>query len=118
MLSGSCHCGAIRWSYEGTPEKLTDCNCSMCRRVAGLWAYGTEETITVTGGPLIRYLQGDRSLAFCSCATCGCTTHWEPVEGEPGGRRMAVNVRMADPAEWAGIRIRRFDGADTWAFLD
>jgi hypothetical protein len=31
---------------------------------------------------------------------------------------MAVNMRMADPKDIEGVRIRRFDGADTWTFLD
>jgi hypothetical protein len=31
---------------------------------------------------------------------------------------MAVNMNMADPAAIEGIRVRHFDGADTWAFLD
>jgi hypothetical protein len=55
-----------------------------------------------------------KSLAFHSCRTCGCTTHWEGQRDS----RMAVNCRMADPAAIAALRIRRFDGADSWAFLD
>jgi hypothetical protein len=31
---------------------------------------------------------------------------------------MAVNCRMAAPADIAGMRIRHFDGADTWTYLD
>ena len=31
---------------------------------------------------------------------------------------MAVNMRMAEPAAIAGIPVRHFDGADTWAYLD
>jgi hypothetical protein len=31
---------------------------------------------------------------------------------------MGVNARLMDPAVVAAARIRRFDGADTWEFLD
>ena len=31
---------------------------------------------------------------------------------------MAVNVRNFDPVEIDNLRIRRFDGADTWTYLE
>jgi hypothetical protein len=39
MVEGSCHCGAVRWSFDGTPESATACNCTVCRRYGVLWAY-------------------------------------------------------------------------------
>jgi hypothetical protein len=56
-------------------------------------------------------------LATVSCKTCGSTTHWENLDPAPTAR-MAVNVNMADPKAIEGLRIRLFDGADTWKFLD
>ena len=34
---GSCHCGAIRLVLSETPSDASDCNCSLCRRIGGLW---------------------------------------------------------------------------------
>ena len=68
-----------------------------------------------------RYVQGDRTLAMVSCKTCGCTTHWEPEPRRsplPQDVRMAVNAAMADPDKIAPFRIRTFDGAESWTFLD
>jgi hypothetical protein len=31
---------------------------------------------------------------------------------------MGVNARNFDPEVIAGVRVRRFDGADTWTYLD
>ncbi|HUF73872.1 MAG TPA: hypothetical protein VMR74_13340 [Gammaproteobacteria bacterium] len=31
--------------------------------------------------------------------------------------RIAVNARMISPEEVDGVRIRTFDGADTWKYL-
>jgi hypothetical protein len=31
---------------------------------------------------------------------------------------MAVNIRNFDPKDIGDVRIRRFDGADTWTYLD
>lgn len=119
-IQGSCHCGAVSFEYPATPEKLTSCNCSLCRRVGGLWAYAPKNEIALryAEDAVIKYVQGDKTLATVSCKTCGCTTHWEPLEDKAPDARMAVNMRMADPKDIEGVRVRRFDGADTWQFLD
>jgi hypothetical protein len=31
---------------------------------------------------------------------------------------MAVNARLMTPGDLADIPVRRFDGADTWTYLD
>lgn len=119
-IKGACHCGAVTFEYPSTPEKLTRCNCSLCRRVGGLWAYAPKNQIKLHApdSAVIKYIQGDKYLATVSCKTCGSTTHWEPLQDKAPDARMAVNMNMADPKDIEGVRIRRFDGADTWQFLD
>jgi hypothetical protein len=119
VIRGTCHCGAIRFTLAATPAWLTRCNCSYCRRAGALWAHAGRDTIAVAYDPAqaIRYIWGDKTLAFVSCKVCGCTTHWENLD-EAADARMAVNCNMADPAGIEGIRIRHFDGADSWQFLD
>ena len=39
MLTGACHCGAVRVTIPRKPRAVTDCNCSICRRYGVLWAY-------------------------------------------------------------------------------
>lgn len=119
MIEGTCHCGAVHYILNLTPEWLTSCNCSYCRRSGGLWAYGNVNQIDLSYDPdgVIRYIWGDRSLVIISCRTCGCTTHWESTDPETRPR-MGVNAAMADPASIAGIRIRHLDGADSWKFFD
>ena len=119
MINGTCLCGNVSFTFDGSPEKLVNCNCTACRRYRGLWAHGPLENITITeNGPAIRYTRGDESLAFVTCATCGCTTHWEPVNEETSPGFMAVNMALAEPADIKDIRIRLFDGFDSWEFLD
>lgn len=43
--------------------------------------------------------------------------YWEELKPSHGGK-MGVNFRNFDPAVREGVRVRRFDGAATWAFLD
>ena len=119
IIKGNCHCGAVSFACVGQPERLVACNCSICRRLRPLLAHGTSDTITVQAAPgaTLAYVQGDRLLAYHTCRICGCTTHWESVEGE-SPMRMAVNMALADPQDIAQIPVRRFDGADSWRFLD
>ena len=122
-LEGACHCGAVRWTLTATPKHLTECNCSICRRVGALWVHADAADIALSYDPdnVLRYTQGDKTLAMISCKHCGCTTHWEPEPRQSPlhpAARMAVNARMADPAQIATFRRRRFDGAESWAFLD
>ena len=116
---GRCHCGAVSFTYPQTPEFLTQCNCSLCSRLGALWAYETRANVVLACGEsaTIRYIQGDRTLESHSCNTCGCTTHWLSVDGDESSR-MAVNFRLCDPDAIKDIRVRQFDGADTWEFLD
>lgn len=101
------------------PGSLTECNCSICRRLSGLWAYYRRDEVRVACAPgaLSAYVWGDRCIEFYHCTTCGCTTHYESVEKLPDSR-VAVNVRGAEPADIEGIPIRRFDGAATWKYID
>lgn len=121
-LTGTCLCGAISFTHTA-PEKLVRCNCAACRRYGALWAHGPLGAITIVeNGPALRYIRpdSDGDIAFVSCATCGVTTHWEPVDppSDATDPRMAVNAALCDPATLTDLPIRHFDGADTWAFLD
>lgn len=119
MHQGSCHCGAVRLRLPSTPAVATKCNCSLCRRIGGPWVYFEFGTVAIEGHPehTVAYVQGDRTLSTIHCRTCGCVTHWEPLPPTPGTRH-GVNLGNFDPALIASVPVRRFDGADTWSFLD
>jgi hypothetical protein len=116
---GSCHCGAVRLTLPSTPEVATDCNCSLCRRTGGPWVYFKLGTVKIEGHPEATeaYVWGDRTLRTIRCRHCGCVTHWEPIEPLADGRH-GVNLSSFDPPLIASVRVRRFDGADTWTFLE
>ena len=118
-LHGTCHCGAIRLTLPAAPETATRCNCSLCRRMGGIWAYYALGTVVIEGHPghTDRYAWGDRTLHNFRCRTCGIVTHWEPLDPTPGARH-GVNLRNFDPALVDALVVRRFDGADTWTFID
>lgn len=100
------------------PRSLTRCTCSICRRYGAQWAYCTRRTASVSWdtGTASAYRWGDGDLEFYHCNNCGCLTHYESVEKQVDSR-IAINARMMSPADIDGIRIRTFDGADTWKYL-
>ena len=118
MIEGSCHCGEVHWRYDGRPDSATACNCTWCRRHGVLWAYADEGNGIDVHGATRQYLRGERVIEFHFCAVCGCLAYWRAVHANPRGRRrMAVNLRLAEPAAVADIPIEHFDGLDTYKRL-
>lgn len=110
MIEGSCHCGAVRWGFEGTPESATACNCTVCRRYGALWAYDYEDERIRVSGPTRVYVRG-RTIGFHFCADCGCVAYWRSLAPrEDGRRRIAVNLRLTEPEVVGTIVIDHFDG--------
>lgn len=118
MIQGSCHCGSVRWLFEGVPDGATACNCTLCRRYGVLWAYDYEgEGITVTGNTRV-YVWGAKETSFNFCPECGCVAFWRSLTTDGAGRRrIAVNLRLAEPETVARIPIDHFDGLNTFEDL-
>ena len=113
MIHGSCHCGAVQWRFEGTPESATACNCTACRRYGALWAYDFEGDGINVSGPTQTYTRG-RWVVFHFCLSCGCVAYWRGLHVDGKGRRaMGVNLRMTDPENVAQIPINHHDGLET-----
>jgi hypothetical protein len=111
MIEATCHCGAIRIEVDAALERVTDCNCSICRRRAALWAYFSPRQVRIVppeGGTLI-YMWQDRSIEFHTCKVCHCTTHWAPADKTHD--RMAVNARLMAPDVLAAADVHKNDGA-------
>jgi hypothetical protein len=115
MIEGACHCGAVRWSFAGLPSWATACNCTVCRRYGVLWAYDYEGERISVSGPTHSYLCGSRTLGFHFCPACGCVAYWRSLSpGEDGRRRIAVNLRLAEPEAVGDIAVEHLDGLDSW----
>ncbi len=118
MIEASCHCGAVRLEIDTPPQTVTDCNCSICRRLGVLWAYYSPKQVRriPASGVTDTYMWDDRSIEFHHCKICGCTAYWWPVD--PSVDRMGVNARLMDPKTLAGVTVRKLDGAGTEKYVD
>ena len=121
MFDGSCHCGALRFRVTRCDEGATACNCTICRRYGALWAYDWEGEGIVVAGPTTAHVRGGESgghIGFHFCPTCGCVAWWQALRADADGRRrIAVNVRLADPEAVARMPIDPFDGLHTFTDL-
>ena len=116
MIEASCHCGAVRIEVAERPAQLTACNCSLCRRLGTLWAYYRPTRSGSCRAPA-RPCPTSRATAARPCTTAHLRLHHPLVE--PDRRRPDGGERaLMDEREIEGVRVRRFDGAATWKYLD
>ncbi|MEQ1715325.1 MAG: GFA family protein [Hyphomicrobium sp.] len=118
MLTGTCHCGTIGWTFDGLPDSATACNCTLCRRYGVLWAYDYEGEKIRISGPAAAYTRVDVSkpaLEILFCPKCAGVAAWRSTQtGSEGRRRIAVNLRLTEPGPIADLPIDHFDGLDAF----
>jgi len=112
MIKANCHCGAVQLEVTSAPESVSLCNCSICKRLGGLWAYYDPARVVLLSDKdaLDSYIWGDKMIQICRCGTCGCTTHWESIDPELTGR-MGINARMMSDIDLDRIPVCHVDGA-------
>jgi hypothetical protein len=111
MLEGSCHCGKVTWRFDGLPDTTLACSCTVCRRYGSLWAYDFEGERIHVSGTTRAYSWNRHHLGFHFCPECGCIAYWRAMKPrEDGRRRIAVNLRLAEPDAVAAIPVKHFDG--------
>jgi hypothetical protein len=117
MLSGACHCGAVRISIPRKPDYVNDCNCTLCTKCAGLWGYYDPAEVSISGDTrtYIRSDMPEPALATHFCGQCGCTTHWQMIEAFAASRpemppRMGINMRLFEAEVVKGVEVRFPDG--------
>ena len=74
MLTGGCHCGAVRYEATSLPDRHSLCHCTDCRRSAGApfvaWAIlPINDVKVIAGEPRIRASSDHGRRHFC--ADCG-----------------------------------------------
>ncbi|KAI7881827.1 hypothetical protein K492DRAFT_230151 [Lichtheimia hyalospora FSU 10163] len=85
-LTGSCHCGAVSYSFKSnTPSPFMRCYCSICRKTSGGGGFainimGLKDTLAVQGKENLREYRAVRdkeTKELCGniryfCGQCGC----------------------------------------------
>lgn len=111
MKSGSCHCGAVRFSVEGEIEQAIDCNCSHCSRKGFLLWFVPRQALTILSEAeqLSTYTFNRHVIKHQFCAVCGC----QPFglgRMPDGTETAAINIRCLEGVELESIARVPFDG--------
>lgn len=109
---GSCHCGAVKFSYDGEPiEKGLRCTCSLCRRKGALM---TTEVIDINdlnidaqNDALGLYQFGEKTARHFYCKKCGIYTFHETARFPDKYR---VNLGCIDSVDPFTLEAEIFDG--------
>ncbi len=105
MQSGSCHCGAVRFTAKGEIDQAIECNCSHCSRKGLLLWFVPRESFAVTAGEdtLTTYTFNKHVIQHQFCSVCGCQPFG--LGSKPDGAKMAaINVRCVDGIDLADIK--------------
>lgn len=101
-VTGSCHCGEVRYEAEVDPPTVGICHCTDCQRLTGsayrVTAAARPESFRLLAGEAKRYRKmGDsgRPSDQYFCGTCGSPLWRESADGEISLRLGCIDQRSA-----------------------
>jgi hypothetical protein len=106
---GGCHCGRVAFEVEGRPERVDECNCSICTKKGYLhWIVPRESFQLLTPAENVSTYTFNTGVAkHHFCPNCGVAAFYIP-RSDPD--KIDVNARCLDGVELAGLKVERFDG--------
>ena len=112
QYQGSCHCGAVKFSYSGDKiEKGLRCNCSICARKGAMMSPEMipleNLQIEAEQGALGLYQFGSKTAKHFFCKTCGIYPFHETAR-KAGHYR--VNLGCIENLDTDGFEVDVFDG--------
>jgi hypothetical protein len=101
MLTGSCLCGGVKYEIDGAIDKITNCHCSLCRKMSGS-AFSSGATIParsfrfITGNELIKSWESSPGYFREFCGRCGSPILKRKAK-DPETLRLRVGTLDSDP---------------------
>lgn len=107
---GGCHCGRVRFEVLAPAHlQLSECNCSMCSRLAYLHLIVPAERFKLLSGEdvLSTYTFNTGTAKHQFCSICGIKSFYVP-RSHPDG--FSINARCLDMSTVSGTTVRPIDG--------
>jgi len=86
MLTGQCHCGAVRYQMKNATLHHALCHCSDCRRASGApavaWGLVAADDIEIVGAPTV-YASSEHGRRHF-CGACGTSLFYTNDQIFPG----------------------------------
>lgn len=111
--TGSCHCGNIKFKFNGDINETMECNCSYCGRTGVILAFAglSQVQLLTPKENLSNYKFNTQKIDHHFCAKCGCGPLGYGVD--PNGNKMAaVNVRCLEGVNIWDLKPTRYNGKD------
>ncbi|HEY4078617.1 MAG TPA: GFA family protein [Rhizomicrobium sp.] len=109
--TGSCHCGNIAFTFEGSIDQALECNCSICAKKGSLLHFCPEPAFRMTT-PEVQmgtYKFNTHRIAHRFCPTCGIAP-FALAADKAGNAMVAINLRCVDGVDPDALKIQKFDG--------
>ena len=108
-LLGGCHCRRIVFAVQGRPERVIECNCSICTMKGYLhWIVPRDRFRLITPQEnLATYSFNTRVARHHFCSNCGVAPFYIP-RSDPD--KIDVNARCLDAIDLTRLTIDHFDG--------
>ena len=116
---GGCHCGRVRFEFEGPDDlRLDECNCSICTMGGYLHYVVQKERFRLVAGEehLLNYTFGTGIAQHPFCSNCGIKSFYYP-RAYPQGVSINANCLDGDSVR-SMIVARQFDAANWEERLD
>ncbi len=101
MMTGGCLCGKVRYEVTGEFSDISNCHCSMCRRVTGS-AFGAFGGVKwrdfhwLGGEELVRGYRSSGKVERTFCSVCGSTLQ-NIYDEQPDVFYLALGTADGDP---------------------
>ncbi len=110
--TGSCHCGAVRYSVDlDLTQTVYECNCSHCQRKGFLLSFVPAAQFTLESGAdaLTEYRFNKHVIAHTFCKTCGVQCFSKSKNADES-ETYAVNVRTIEDIDLVPLTRGMYDG--------
>jgi hypothetical protein len=117
MHTGSCLCGAVKFTVDGELPGADACHCSQCRKTSGHYWVSTDvkrSALKVDGEFNVAWFRSSEGAQRGFCSTCGASLFWEAIGKDsisialgafdaPTGTRVAKHIFVADKGDYYEI---------------
>ena|SRR6185312_12082258 len=130
MHTGSCLCGAVRFTVEGELAGPDACHCTICRKTSGHHYAGTDiprERVKIEGIDKVTWYRTSERAQRGFCSVCGSPMFFDPFGKDwiglsmgafdkPTNTRLAIHIFVADKGDYYDIadgvpQYERYPGA-------
>ena len=112
--TGSCLCGAVRYTVNGKLRDVIGCHCTQCRKQTGHYVAATaaeKAELDVQGQDALTWFSASPGYRRGFCATCGSLLFWEDLSSEqtsimagtldgPSGVTLTSHIFVADKGDY------------------